>query len=202
MKYSAVIAAAAFGVATSAQSIGDIPGCALAPLLGALGASGCEGVDVNALKCACVQESFVASAHKTILEACKEPDATTAIQVAVGLCAKAGVEITVPGSEPTSSPVPTPTPTPTPAPSSTAAEESSTTESSSTPAPIVSTSSSVTIQTSTKTSTTLAPVPTGGNNTNNGTGPTTPIESPGGAGRLVSGGVFAAALGAVVVLFM
>jgi len=130
MKYAFTVAALLALV--SAQGITDLPHCSLSCILTGVGATGCEVTD---FKCACEKANILTpSVTPCVQKACSDKaDRATVIKVLEGICASAGVPITIPNpdDQPSSAP---------PASSSTKAPEPAPSSSTKAPEPVPSSS--------------------------------------------------------------
>ncbi|KAI5851215.1 hypothetical protein DFP73DRAFT_144558, partial [Morchella snyderi] len=90
MKSVFVFAIAGLVASVSAQSLSDLPSCALSCLTTGLAATDCSITD---FKCACSNTAFVSGSATCIQDACPEADRQKALAAAGALCASAGVTI-------------------------------------------------------------------------------------------------------------
>ncbi|KAK6508897.1 hypothetical protein TWF481_003665 [Arthrobotrys musiformis] len=107
MKTSGILAVAA-GAALAAAQLDQIPTCALTCAITALGSTGCSQTDIA---CICQASSFLTGILGCIQGTCTPSEIEQTLGAAQVLCAGAGVTITVPGSEPTTTAAPEPEPT-------------------------------------------------------------------------------------------
>lgn len=122
MKTSAIIAAAA-GAALAVAQLDQIPTCALSCAITSIGSSGCAQTDIA---CICSASSFLTGILTCIQGSCTAAEIEQTLGAAQVLCAGAGVTITLPGGEPsTTAPPPSST---TAAPEPTTTEEPTTVE--------------------------------------------------------------------------
>ncbi|KAF3157894.1 hypothetical protein TWF225_001812 [Orbilia oligospora] len=117
MKTSGILAVAA-GAALAAAQLDQIPTCALTCAITSLGSTGCSQTDIA---CICKASSFLTGILSCIQGSCTPAEIEQTLGAAQGLCASAGVTITVPGSDPTTA-APEPT-TAAPEPEPTTTEE-------------------------------------------------------------------------------
>ncbi|KAF3940832.1 hypothetical protein ABW19_dt0204409 [Dactylella cylindrospora] len=156
MKTSAILAAVA-GAALAAAQLDALPTCSLTCAISAIGTSGCAQTDIA---CICSASTFLTGIYTCIQGACTPAEIEQTLGAAQVLCASAGVTITLPGSEPTTT---SETPSSTAEPEPTTTEEPTTTSTTEEPEPTTeeSTSSVVTLTTYTTvcptTSTTIIP---------------------------------------------
>ncbi|KAF2797468.1 hypothetical protein K505DRAFT_322520 [Melanomma pulvis-pyrius CBS 109.77] len=120
MKYTFTVAA--FLALATAQSIADLPSCSLSCVLTGVTATGCSPTD---FACSCGKADILTpSVTPCVQKACSAADQAKVISTLEGICAAAGVPITIPTpGAPATSEAPAPEPTseaPAPAPSSAA----------------------------------------------------------------------------------
>lgn len=107
MKTSAILAVAT-GAALAAAQLDQIPTCALSCAITSIGSSGCQQTDIS---CICQASTFLTGILSCIQGSCSEAEIGQTLRAAQVLCAQAGVTITVPGSDPTTTAAPEPEPT-------------------------------------------------------------------------------------------
>lgn len=108
MKTSSILAVATGAVLAAAQ-LDQIPVCALSCAITSIGSSGCAQTDIA---CICQAQTFLTGILSCIQGSCSEAEIQQTLTAAQGLCASAGVTITVPGGpEPTTTAAPEPEPT-------------------------------------------------------------------------------------------
>ncbi|KAH0613998.1 uncharacterized protein H6S33_005884 [Morchella sextelata] len=90
MKSVFVLAIAGLVASVSAQSLSDLPSCALTCLTTGLAATSCSITD---FKCACSNTAFVSGSATCIQGSCPEADQQKALSAAGALCSAAGVTI-------------------------------------------------------------------------------------------------------------
>lgn len=117
MKTSFVATILSVAAAASAQSISDLPGCALNCFIGPLQSDGCGSL--TDYKCHCQQSSLIPKVQPCVQSKCPASAQQEVLDGVSALCAKYGVSLTIPTQEPTPEPTEEPEPT-TYAPSTTA----------------------------------------------------------------------------------
>ncbi|RVD80203.1 uncharacterized protein DFL_008108 [Arthrobotrys flagrans] len=125
MKTSGILTVAA-GAALAAAQLDQIPTCALTCAITSLSGTGCAQTDIA---CICEASSFLTGILSCIQGSCNAEEIEQTLGAAQVLCASAGVTISVPGSEPTTT-APEPEPTtaaPEPEPTTAAPEPEPTT---------------------------------------------------------------------------
>jgi hypothetical protein len=118
MRYTFILATL-LAVAT-AQSLANLPSCSLSCVLTGVSATGCPATD---FACSCGKADILTpSITPCVQKACSQADQSKTIAALEGICAAAGVPITIPNpGAPVSSAAPVPEPTseaPAPAPTS------------------------------------------------------------------------------------
>ncbi|KAK6362682.1 hypothetical protein TWF730_000138 [Orbilia blumenaviensis] len=107
MKTSGILAVAA-GAALAAAQLDQIPTCALTCAISSIGSSGCQQTDIS---CICSASTFLTGILSCIQGSCTEAEVAQTLKAAQGLCASAGVTITLPGTPEPTTAAPEPEPT-------------------------------------------------------------------------------------------